>query len=97
LALVILLAASVSGAQAQEPQGAELAQRLGCFACHSPEGQQAGRAAPLDGVGARLAPGQLRLAITFPRRLHPRAQMPSYAYLPPAEQEALVKYLESLK
>jgi mono/diheme cytochrome c family protein len=97
LALALLLAGLSSWAQVREPQGAELARRLGCFACHFPEGPQAGRAAPLDGVGSRLTPRQLRLALTFPRRLHPRAKMPSYAYLPAPEQEALVQYLESLK
>jgi cbb3-type cytochrome oxidase cytochrome c subunit len=97
LALAMLLACSWSWAQAPEPQGAELAQRLGCFACHSREGPPESRATPLNGVGARLTPRQLRLALTLPRQLHPRAQMPSYAFLPPAEQEALVQYLKSLK
>jgi cbb3-type cytochrome oxidase cytochrome c subunit len=94
MALAFLLVCSWNWAQDQEPQGADLAGRLGCFACHSR--QEGSRAAPLDGVGARLTPRQLQLAITFPRRLHPRAKMPSYAYLPPAEQEALVNFLKTL-
>jgi mono/diheme cytochrome c family protein len=90
----LCLAGWGSALWAQEPQGADLAQRLGCFACHT---RQDGPAASLDGVGARLAPRELQQAITFPRQLHPRAKMPSYAYLPPREQEALVDYLSTLK
>ena len=60
-------------------------------------GTGANLAAPLDGIGVRLSPPQLQKALTYPRQLHPLAKMPSYAYLPPAEQEALVKYLEGLK
>ena len=97
MALAFLLACSFSGAQAHGPQGAELAGRLGCLACHSLERQGGKLAAPLDGVGARLALRELGIAIAYPRQLHPRAKMPSYAYLPPAEQEALVKFLETLK
>jgi mono/diheme cytochrome c family protein len=97
LALAFLLACPGSRAQAQEPQGPELAGRLGCLACHSLQGQRGKLAAPLDGVGARLAPRELEVAITYPRQRHPRAKMPSYAYLPPMEQAILVKYLESLK
>jgi cbb3-type cytochrome oxidase cytochrome c subunit len=94
VALAFLLACSWNWAQAQEPRGAELAGRLGCFACHSR--QERRRAAPLQGVGARLTPQELWLAITLPRHLHPRAKMPSYAYLPPMEQEALVNFLKTL-
>jgi cbb3-type cytochrome oxidase cytochrome c subunit len=54
-------------------------------------------AVALDGVGNRLSPQNLQTVLRYPRQLHARAKMPSYAYLPEAEQEALVKYLESLK
>jgi mono/diheme cytochrome c family protein len=97
LALALLLAGPGSGAQAQGPPGAELAGRLGCLACHSLIGQGGQLAAPLDGVGARLTPRELGVAIAYPRQRHPRAKMPSYAYLLPMEQEALVKFLETLK
>jgi mono/diheme cytochrome c family protein len=97
LALGAVLACSWVAAPAPETPGADLARRLGCLACHAPAGSPPGPAIPLAGVGARLTPTQLRLALTLPRRLHPRAKMPSYAYLPPPEQEALVRYLESLK
>jgi mono/diheme cytochrome c family protein len=97
VALAFLLACPGSGVQAQGPQGADLAGRLGCLACHSLQGRGGQFAAPLDGVGARLTPRELAVAVAFPRQRHPLAKMPSYAYLPPVEQAALVKYLESLK
>lgn len=95
--LALLLAGSRGWGQPQEPKRLGLAERLGCFACHALKGQGGNLAAPLDGVGTRLAPQQLQIALTYPRQLHPHAKMPSYAYLPPAEQEVLAKYLEGLK
>jgi hypothetical protein len=95
--LVVLLGCSGGGAQAPPPQGAELAPRLGCLACHALNGPGGKLAAPLDGVGSRLTPRELGIAIAYPRQLHPGAKMPSYAYLPPAEQEAVVTFLKTLK
>jgi hypothetical protein len=97
VALALLLACPLSGAQAQEPQGAELAGRLGCLACHPLAGPGGRGATALDGIGVRLTPGELGLSLAYPRQRHPGAKMPSYAYLPPLEQAALVKFLESLK
>jgi mono/diheme cytochrome c family protein len=97
LALALLLACAPSRAQTQGPKGAELVGRLGCLACHALNGQGGKLAAPLDGVGARLTPQELAIAIAEPRRRHPGAKMPSYAYLPPVEQTALVNYLKTLK
>jgi hypothetical protein len=97
LALALLLASQGSRAQVQRPPGAELAGRLGCLACHALNGLGGKLAAPLDGVGARLTAGELAIAIAYPRQRHPRAKMPSYAYLPPIEQAALVEFLQNLK
>ena len=97
LALALLLACAGSRAQAQEPRGAELAGRLGCLACHALNGSGGKLAAPLDGVGSRLTAGELALAIAYPRQRHTGATMPSYAYLPPMEQAALVEFLQTLK
>lgn len=94
---LLLLAGSLSWGQTPERQIPDLASRLGCFACHALQGQGGNLAPPLDGVGARLSPQKLQIALTHPRQLHPGAKMPSYAYLPPQEQEVLVKYMESLK
>jgi hypothetical protein len=97
LTLALLLACPWRGTPAQEPPGAELAGRLGCLACHAFKEGGGKLAGPLDGVGARLTPQELAVAIAYPRQRRPGAKMPSYAYLPLAEQTALVKYLESLK
>jgi hypothetical protein len=97
LALAVLLVCPGSRVQAQDPQGAELAGRLGCLACHALNGSAGKLAAPLNGVGTRLTTGELAIAIAYPRQRHPRAKMPSYAYLPPMEQAALVNFLETLK
>jgi mono/diheme cytochrome c family protein len=95
LALAVLLAGA--GSRAQGLQGPELARRLGCLACHALKGSGGKLAAPLDGVGTRLTAAELATAIAYPRQRRPGAKMPSYAYLPPAEQAALVAFLQSLK
>jgi mono/diheme cytochrome c family protein len=97
LALAVLLASAGIRAQAQGPQGAEFAGRLGCLACHALNGSGGKLAAPLDGVGARLSAAELARAIAYPRQRHAGAKMPSYAYLPPVEQAALVEFLQTLK
>ena len=75
--------------------GPDLAGRLGCFACH---GEGPGRLAPsLDGIGSRLPREQLQVALVQPRQLYPGAKMPSYAYLPEGERQALLDLLERLK
>ena len=81
----------------RELSGPELARRLECFACHSLHGQGGKEAAPLDGVGARLSPEELQTSLNHPRRRHPGARMPSYAYLRPEEEQALLVYLAGLK
>jgi cbb3-type cytochrome oxidase cytochrome c subunit len=50
-----------------------------------------------DGVGTRLTPSQIKIILTHPRQIHPGAKMPSYAFLPAAEQQALLDFLENLK
>ena len=80
---------------AQGAPAADLARRLGCFACHAAGPGHA--AASLIGVGSRLSREQLQVALTQPRRLHAGARMPSYAYLPSTERQALLDFLSNLK
>jgi len=91
------LLAACTLAPAQEPSAPDLARRLGCFACHSLAGRGGKTAAPLDRVATRLAPAQLQTILTHPRQLHAGAKMPSYAYLPAGERQALADFLQSLK
>jgi mono/diheme cytochrome c family protein len=89
--------AACTVAPAQEPWAPDLAWRLGCFACHSLAGRGGKTAASLDRVAAHLAPAQLQTILTHPRKLHAGAKMPSFAYLPAGERQALVDFLENLK
>ena len=91
------LLAACTLAPAQEPWTPDLARGLGCFACHSLAGRGGKTAASLDRVATRLAPAQLQTILTHPRQLHAGAKMPSYAYLPAGERQALVDFLQSLK
>ena len=93
--LGLLLAGAASSAQ--EPSAPELSGRLGCFACHSLQGRGGKLAIPLDGAGDRFTPVQLETLLTRPRQIHPGAKMPSYAYLPREERQALVDFLQGLK
>jgi mono/diheme cytochrome c family protein len=86
---------SVAPLGAQEPAAPELARRLGCFACHGPGRDYPAR--PLKGVGNRLTMEQLQTVLSHPRKLHPGAKMPSYAYLPATERRALLDFLTTLK
>jgi cbb3-type cytochrome oxidase cytochrome c subunit len=92
----LALACSLASAAARESSGADLARRLGCFACHSLNGRGAAAASRLDGIGGRLSPAELQMALTYPRRLHPGAKMPSYAYLPLDEIHALIEFLQGM-
>lgn len=95
-ALGVVVAFSLTAA-AQEVSGADLARRLGCWACHSLSGRGGSRALSLDTIGSRLSAPQFQQMLTHPRRLHPGAKMPSYAYLRPGEMEALVNFLGGLQ
>ena len=93
--LGLSLSCGTSLAPAQESSAADLARRLGCFACHG-EGRGY-RAQSLEGVGNRLPRQQLQVVLSQPRKLYPGGKMPSYAYLPAAERRALLDFLANLK
>lgn len=95
--LGLSLAVCLSSASGQEFKGADLAPRLGCWACHSLQGSGGVQASRLEGIGRRLSLADLQKILTYPRQVHPGAKMPSYAYLRPAEQQALLDFLGSLK
>ena len=94
-AMGLSLTWGLSPAQAQDLGAADLARRLGCFACH---GEGPGyRAQSLEGVGNRLPRAQLQIVLTQPRKLYPGAKMPSYAYLPEGERQDLLDFLVNRK
>ncbi|MFZ5450382.1 MAG: c-type cytochrome [Thermodesulfobacteriota bacterium] len=95
--LGLILVATLAASPAPKVSGPELAQRLKCWACHSLQGRGGRKSVPLDRIGARLSPEELRTAITHLRIRRPQGKMPSYAQLRPWEMQTLVDYLQTLK
>ena len=89
----LALIAACTSAPPPEISGPDLARRLGCLACHALNGAGGAAASRLDGVGDRLTPAELQETLAQPRRRHPGAKMPSYAYVRPGEMQALVDFL----
>ena len=105
LTLACVMAASVASAQdaAQIKKGQAVYGAQKCQMCHQIAGT-GNKANPLDGVGAKLSGGDIRLWITHPMDMTAKAKstkkppMPNkYGSLPPADLDALVAYLSSLK
>ena len=73
-----------------------------CSVCHSIAGK-GGKANPLDGVGSKLSADDIRNWIVDPVAAAKKANstkkppMPAKYKLPPAELDALVAYMQSLK
>ncbi|MFP3868183.1 MAG: c-type cytochrome [Desulfobacteraceae bacterium] len=97
LAAIKAGAAGESDFTADVVAGQKLFQRLGCQSCHA-LGDRGGDTGPaLNGVGQRLSAADLEQQLTEPGRRHPQSQMPSFAFLRPAELSALINYLQTLK
>jgi len=96
----ILLAAAVLPVRAQDDakiaRGKEVFTAQKCSMCHSVEGK-GNTHAPLDGVGSTLKPEEIRKWVTAPKEMKPESKMKAYPNLPPADLEALVAYISSLK
>jgi mono/diheme cytochrome c family protein len=94
----------VSAAAAQDvKKGEEVYAAQKCSMCHSIAGK-GNKANPLDGVGAKLSAEDIKQWITHPTEMTAKTKstkkppMPAkYAKLPPADLDALVAYLHSLK
>ncbi len=63
-----------------------------CSACHSIAGQGSPRY-PLDGVGDRLGPDELRLWVVAPQEIQPGVRKRPYDHLSDDDLEALVHFL----
>jgi mono/diheme cytochrome c family protein len=87
---------------AEEAAGRAAYDELGCSGCHAIGGEGNPRSA-LDGVGARLAPGEIRAWIVASQEVRPRLSgavariKQTYATLPEERMNALVGYLASLR
>lgn len=98
-----LLAGALSapaGALAQDgakvARGKEVFSAQKCFMCHAAEGK-GNKNAPLDGVGSKLKPEEIRKWIVSPREMKADSKMKAYPSLTADDLDALVAYLASLK
>ncbi len=89
-----LLSMWLTGCRQPAPlTGAELYQRLNCWACHERELQGQPQAPTLANLGARLPSAALEMQLTAPRQRRSSSRMPSFAFVPPAERRVLIDYL----
>jgi mono/diheme cytochrome c family protein len=104
-AFMVLGAAGVAHAQdaALVKKGEAVYTAQKCTTCHSVAGKGA-KVSPLDGVGAKLSADEIRSWIVDPAAMTAKTKstkkppMPNrYSKLPPADIDALVAYLQSLK
>ena len=99
-----LAMAQTAGAQdaALAKKGAEVFNTQKCAVCHSVAGKGS-KSNPLDGVGAKLSADDIRAWITDPAAMTKKTNsqkkppMPKNAKLTPADVDALVAYMQSLK
>lgn len=104
LAVAALLVAGAASAQDAKVQaGQKVYETQKCAMCHSVEGK-GNKKFPLDGVGAKLNDAQIREWIVDPEAAATKAKstgtpkMPKkYDKMPPADVDALVAYMKSLK
>jgi mono/diheme cytochrome c family protein len=105
-ALTLALAMPVTAATQDEAlikKGQEIYAAQKCSTCHSIAGK-GGKQSPLDGVGKKLSADDIRAWIVNPTEMTKKTNstkkppMPNkWSKLPPAELEALVAYMQSLK
>jgi cytochrome c2 len=85
--------------QAAEPvsfeDGKRVYERERCRSCHSIDGK-GNRRYPLDGVGGRLGPDDIRKWIVAPQEMKPGVKKEAYA-LSEADLAALLGYMGSLR
>ena len=104
LGLVVSLPAIDAAAQdaGLVKKGQEVYTAQKCAVCHSIGGKGA-KTNPLDGVGTKLPPDEIHAWITDPVMMTKKTKsekkppMPKNAKLTPADVDALVAYMQSLK
>ena len=101
-ALTAVAAPRLAAAQ-DAKHGQEVYAAQKCQTCHSVAGKGS-KANPLDGVGAKLSPDEIRQWIVNPTDMTAKAKsqkkppMPNkYGKLPAADIDGLVAYMQSLK
>jgi len=100
--LTVGLAASAAAQDAKVAAGAKLFEAQKCSVCHAVAGKGNVKH-PLDGAGTRVSADMIRMWLTDPKGAEAKAgkkampPMKSFATLPPADIDALVAYVQSLK
>ena len=82
--------------KAGAPRGREVYEAQRCWMCHSIAGK-GNKKYPLDGVGSRLTPEQIRTWIVSPRKMKPDSKMKAFDGLSREDLDALVGYLAGLE
>jgi mono/diheme cytochrome c family protein len=98
----VLLVPALARGQGTAAEGQKVFETQKCSLCHSVAGKGNPKG-PLDGVAKKHSAADLKLWITQPAEMakkHAATRKPpmkAFASLPPADLEALVVYLQSLK
>jgi mono/diheme cytochrome c family protein len=98
----ILMVSTPASAQDKVAQGASLFASQKCILCHSLEGK-GNKKGPLDGVGAKLKPEEIRQWLVNPDDMRVKTHatrspaMKNFSTLPKDQLDALVVYLQSQK
>jgi len=96
LLLSIVFAARGEDSAAEIERGKKVYTAAKCQACHSIAGVGSKRY-PLDGVGAKLAPDDIRKWIVTPREMDPKVVKPRFDQFPADDLTALIAYLSTLR
>ena len=97
LATAMALIGTPAGADEEQiARGQEVYAEARCRKCHAINGV-GNKRWPLDGVGGKLPPEQIRKWIVAPKEMDPKVKKKGFDKLPVADVDALVAYLSSLK
>ncbi len=102
LFFVPVVAVAAQGKAADVERGKAVLAEQKCSLCHSIEGK-GNKQNPLDGVGDKLSAADIRKWITSPKEMEaklpakPKISMKAFTDLKPADLDALVAYVQSLK
>jgi len=103
VAFALGAAAPVFAAGQDAAKGKEVYAAQKCSTCHSIAGEGK-KTNPLDGVGGKLSAAEIKEWIVNPKEMTTKTKstkkpvMPAkYSKLPPADVDALVAYMQSLK
>lgn len=94
--LLLVVSILLSGVAWADMPGEKLFNRK-CTMCHVVRGRGGAIGPDLSKVAARMSEAQLQAKVAYPKKSHPGTSMPSFATLEPAEMQALMAYLKTLK